>query len=75
MNECEHEQPGDIDSEEEKVINEACPICNGFKTHFEISIRFWKCDSCSAFWTVGMNKTYFNELSYHKTSDKTQEKE
>ena len=53
-----------------------CPTCHGIKTHLEVTLRYWKCETCSTIWGVGLNKSYFHPVQYHESNhEKKQEKE
>ena len=56
---------------DEEVNEEICPTCCGNNTHFEVALRFWKCEVCSTVWGVGMTKSYFDSLKYHETDSET----
>ena len=65
-----------IISDDSTTVGENCPVCSGADTHFEVTLRYWKCESCLSVWGVGLNKSYFNPVHYHETTDeKKQENE
>lgn len=64
-----------IISDDSTPVGESCPICSGFDTHFEVALRYWKCESCSSVWGVGLNKSYFNPVHYHETNDEKKQEE